>query len=194
MEKYLSAAGRIAERAIAAGRCRSRSRSSTACASRTCAGSIRATSRRRTASTSTPTTSCAIGLPGQRAKDASRSRSACGWTASWPTRQPVETKPSGLVYFNPYSEEQIRVPCPKAITRSGSASSTTRSSRRSRRRTSTRTRSTSGSARSPSSGRSRPTDEKPSRKKILVCDPKTGAGVRRQDPVARWRAARIAGR
>ena len=37
--------------------CRSRSRSSTACASRTCGGSIRATSRRRTASTSTPTTS-----------------------------------------------------------------------------------------------------------------------------------------
>ena len=38
-------------------RCRSRSKSSTACASRTCAGSIRATSRRRTASISTPTTS-----------------------------------------------------------------------------------------------------------------------------------------
>ena len=65
--------GRRADRRAgdrAPSRCRSRSKSSTACASRTSAGSIRATSKRRTASISTPTTTLRIGLPGQRAKDA----------------------------------------------------------------------------------------------------------------------------
>ena len=34
--------------------------------------------------------------------------------------------------------------------------------------------------------------EKASRKKILICDPKTGRGVRGEDRLARWRAARTA--
>ena len=54
-----------------------------------------------------------FGLPGERPQvDGTRRGAgdarASGWTAScWP-RKTVETKPSGLVYFDPYSEEELR--------------------------------------------------------------------------------------
>ena len=38
-----------------------------------------------------------------------QSRWGSGWTASSRRPMSIETKPSGLVYFNPYSEEEIRV-------------------------------------------------------------------------------------
>ncbi|MEP6914962.1 MAG: DUF1592 domain-containing protein, partial [Acidobacteriota bacterium] len=51
-----------------------------------------------------------IGLPGQRAEDA-KPVSLGLWVDGKLTHTSiVETKPSGLVYFNPYSEEEIRVP------------------------------------------------------------------------------------
>ena len=51
-----------------------------------------------------------IGLPGQRAKDAVPVTLGLWVDGKLTHTQKIETKPSGLVYFNPYSEEQIRVP------------------------------------------------------------------------------------
>ena len=115
MEKYLSAAARIARaRGGAPSRCPNLSRSSTACASRTSAGSIRATSRPRTAWTSTPSTSSASGCPGQRRRSDAKPVTLGLWLdGKLIHTMLVETKPSGLVYFNPYSEEKIRVPLPE---------------------------------------------------------------------------------
>ena len=64
------------------GRCRSRLKWSTACASRTSAGSIPATSRRRTASISTPTISSRLDYLGSARKTRRPSPWACGWTES----------------------------------------------------------------------------------------------------------------
>ena len=135
-------------------RCRSRSKSNTACASRTSAASIRATSRRRTASISTPTTTSRSACRASGRRMRRRSRSASGWTGSWPT--PCRSRPSRPVSSTStrFPRSASASPSPKAITRCASGSSTIRSSRRWRKRTSTRTRSTSGSARSPSSVRS----------------------------------------
>ena len=147
MEKYLSAAGRIAERAIAAEPLPKPIEVEY---------SLRFKNLRRLDPSNVEAThrfdfdadyDLRIGLPGQRAKDALPVTLGLWVDGKLTHTMPIETKPSGLVYFNPYSEEQIRVAAArKAITRSGSGSSTTRSSRRSRTRTSTRTPSTSGSA------------------------------------------------
>ena len=54
-----------------------------------------------------------IGLPGQRAKDAAPVTLGLWVDGKLAQTMQVETKPSGLVYFNPYSEERIRVPVPE---------------------------------------------------------------------------------
>jgi hypothetical protein len=54
-----------------------------------------------------------IGLPGERAKDALPVEMGFWMDGKLIYKQMVETKPSGLVYFNPYSEEHFRVFLPE---------------------------------------------------------------------------------
>ncbi len=54
-----------------------------------------------------------IGLPGERAKDAAPVQMGFFMDGKLIHQQLVETKPSGLVYFNPYSEERFRVFLPE---------------------------------------------------------------------------------
>ncbi len=53
-----------------------------------------------------------VGLPGQRAADAKPVNMGLWMDGKLLTTQMVETKPSGLTYFNPYSEEHIKVYLP----------------------------------------------------------------------------------
>ena len=54
-----------------------------------------------------------IGLPGERPADAKPVTLGLWVDGKLTHTTIVETKPSGLVYFNPYSEEKIRVPLPE---------------------------------------------------------------------------------
>ncbi|MEZ5352723.1 MAG: DUF1592 domain-containing protein [Bryobacteraceae bacterium] len=54
-----------------------------------------------------------IGLPGQRAEDAPPVMMGFWMDGKLLHTMPVETKPSKLVYFNPYSEEEFRVYLPE---------------------------------------------------------------------------------
>ncbi|HEU0123547.1 MAG TPA: DUF1592 domain-containing protein, partial [Bryobacteraceae bacterium] len=54
-----------------------------------------------------------IGLPGERAKDAAPVQMGFWMDGKLIYQQKVETKPSGLVYFNPYSEEHFRLFLPE---------------------------------------------------------------------------------
>src|SRR4029078_8330673 len=54
-----------------------------------------------------------IGLPGQRDKDAVPLTLGLWVDGKLVRTMPVETKPSGLVYFNPYSEEHIPISSPE---------------------------------------------------------------------------------
>lgn len=54
-----------------------------------------------------------IGLPGERAKDAAPVEMGFWMDGKLIHKQSVETKPSGLVYFNPYSEEHFRLYLPE---------------------------------------------------------------------------------
>ena len=52
-------------------------------------------------------------LPGQRAADAKPVMLGLWMDGKLIASKMAETKPSGLVYFNPYSEEDMRVPLPE---------------------------------------------------------------------------------
>ena len=113
MEKYLSAAGRIAERAIVAGPLPKPI---------AVEYSLRFKNLRRLDPSNVEAThrfdfdadyQLKIGLPGQRAKDAAPVTLGLWVDGKLTHTQQIETKPSGLVYFNPYSEEQIRVAIPE---------------------------------------------------------------------------------
>ncbi len=54
-----------------------------------------------------------FGLPGQRAKDAKPVKMGLWMDGKLLNTIPVETKPSGLEYFDPYSEEQMRLTLPE---------------------------------------------------------------------------------
>ena len=54
-----------------------------------------------------------IGLPGERAKDAAPVTLGVWMDGALLTTKSVETKPSGLVYFDPYSEEEVTVYLPE---------------------------------------------------------------------------------
>lgn len=54
-----------------------------------------------------------IGLPGERAADAKPVTLGLWMDGKLLHSQPAETKPSGLVYFNPYSEETMRLYLPE---------------------------------------------------------------------------------
>ena len=110
MEKYLAAAGRIAERAIATG---------TLPKPIEVEYSLRFKNLRRIDPSNVEAThrfdfdadyELKIGLPGQRAKDAEPVTLGLWVDGKLAHTLTVETKPSGLVYFNPLSEERIRVP------------------------------------------------------------------------------------
>jgi mono/diheme cytochrome c family protein len=113
MEKYLSAARRIAERAIVA---------TPLPKPVEVEYSLRFKNLRRLDPSNVEAThrfdfdadyELKIGLPGQRAKDAAPVTLGLWVDGKLAHTQKIETKPSGLVYFNPYSEEQIRVPVPE---------------------------------------------------------------------------------
>ena len=110
MEKYLAAAGRIAERAIATGSLPKPIEVEY---------SLRFKNLRRVDPSNVEAThrfdfdadyELKIGLPGQRAKDAAPVTLGLWIDGKLVQTTRVETKPSGLVYFNPFSEERIRVP------------------------------------------------------------------------------------
>jgi len=110
MEKYLAAAGRIAERAIATGSLPKPVEVEY---------SLRFKNLRRIDPSNVEAThrfdfdadyELKIGLPGQRAKDAAPVTLGLWIDGRLVQTTTVETRPSGLVYFNPFSEERIRVP------------------------------------------------------------------------------------
>jgi mono/diheme cytochrome c family protein len=110
MEKYLASAGRIAERAIATGPVPKPIEVEY---------SLRFKNLRRIDPSNVEAThrfdfdadyELKIGLPGQRAKDAAPVTLGLWVDGKLAQTLKVETKPSGLVYFNPFSEERIRVP------------------------------------------------------------------------------------
>lgn len=113
MDKYLSAAGRIAERTVAAQPLPKPVEIEY---------SLRFKNLRRVDPSNVEGThrvdfdaeyKIRIGLPGQRAKDAPPVTLGLWVDGKLAKTTSVETKPSGLVYFNPYSEEEIRVPLPE---------------------------------------------------------------------------------
>ncbi len=110
MEKYLSAAGRIAERAMAGGPLPKPIEVEY---------SLRFKNLRRIDPSNVEAThrfdfdadyELKIGLPGQRATDAEPVTLGLWVDGKLAHTKRIETKPSGLVYFNPFSEESIRVP------------------------------------------------------------------------------------
>jgi mono/diheme cytochrome c family protein len=113
MERYLTAAGRIADRAIATG---------TLPKPIEVEYSLRFKNLRRLDPSTVEAThrfdfdadyELKIGLPGQRAKDAAPVTLAVWIDGKVAQTMKVETKPSGLVYFNPYSEERTRIAVPE---------------------------------------------------------------------------------
>ena len=113
MDKYLSAAGRIAARAIAGEPLPKPIEVEY---------SLRFKNLRRLDPSNVEAThrfdfdadyELKIGLPGQRAKDAAPVTLGLWVDGRLTHTQQIETKPSGLVYFNPYSEERIRIPIPE---------------------------------------------------------------------------------
>jgi hypothetical protein len=113
MDKYLSAASRIAERAVAAEPLPKPIEVEY---------SLRLKNLRRVNPSNVEAThrvdfdadyDIRIGLPGQRPADAKPVTLGLWVDGKLATTKLIETKPSGLVYFNPYSEEQIRVALPE---------------------------------------------------------------------------------
>jgi mono/diheme cytochrome c family protein len=113
MEKYMSAAARIAERTMAAGPLPKPIEVEY---------SLRFKNLRRIDPSNVEAThrfdfdadyELKIGLPGQRAKDAAPVTLGLWVDGKLAHTTRIETKPSGLVYFNPLSEERIRVPVPE---------------------------------------------------------------------------------
>jgi len=113
MERYLSAAGRISDRAIGSGALPKPIEVEY---------SLRFKNLRRLDPSTVEAThrfdfdadyEFKIGLPGQRDKDAAPVTLAVWIDGKVAQTMKVETKPSGLVYFNPYSEERMRVPVPE---------------------------------------------------------------------------------
>ncbi len=174
MEKYLSAAARIAERAIAAEPLPKPIEVEY---------SLRFKNLRRLDPSNVEAThrfdfdadyELKIGLPGQRAKDATPVTLGLWVDGKLTHTQNIETKPSGLVYFNPYSEEQIRVPLPEGdhTLRLGFIDDPFVKTLAKEEIYKDTVNKWIGSMTVVGPFASQ--GEKPSRKKILVCDPKTG--------------------
>jgi mono/diheme cytochrome c family protein len=116
-----------------------------------------------------------IGLPGERPADAAPVTLGLWVDGKLVHTKSIETKPSGLVYFNPFSEERIRV----AITegdhtlRLGFIDDPYVKTLAKENIYTDKVNKWIGSA--TLIGPFAPAAEKPSRKRILVCDPNTGA-------------------
>ena len=174
MEKYLAAAGRIAERAIATG---------TLPKPIEVEYSLRFKNLRRIDPSNVEAThrfdfdadyELKIGLPGQRAKDAEPVTLGLWVDGKLAHTLKVETKPSGLVYFNPLSEERIRVPLTEGdhTLRLGFIDDPFVKTLAQDEIYKDSVNKWIGSV--TVIGPFASTGEKPSRKKILVCDPATG--------------------
>ncbi len=115
-----------------------------------------------------------FGMPGQRAADAAPVKLGFWMDGKLLNSIEVETKPSGLEYFDPYSEAQMRLTLPEGdhVFRAGfiddpfvkSLDSKTAYDRKKNKFLDSMV----------FVGPYPSTAERPSRKKILVCDPKTG--------------------
>jgi hypothetical protein len=116
-----------------------------------------------------------IGLPGQRADDAAPVTLGLWIDGKLATTKTIETKPSGLVYFNPYSEEQIRVPVPEGdhTLRLGFIDDAFVKTLEKDDVYKDKVNKWIGTVTIVGPFESK--DPKPSRTKILICDPKTGA-------------------
>ena len=157
-------------------RCPSRSKSSTPTRTRESAASISAPSKPRAASSSTANTPSASACRASAPPTPSPSCSAFWMDGKLLHSMPVETKPSRLVYFDPYSEEQMRLFLPEGDHVFRAALHRRRFRQRpDAPRTPTTARRTSSSIRSPSSAPTLPRPSRASRKKIFICDPNSGA-------------------
>ena len=115
-----------------------------------------------------------FGLPGERAADAKPVMLGFWMDGKLLHTMPVETKPSGLVYFNPYSEEQMRLVLPEgdhvfraAFIDDEFVTSLSKADAYNNKKNKFLDSITF-------IGPYQPKDEKPSRKKILICDPNSG--------------------
>jgi cytochrome c553 len=115
-----------------------------------------------------------FGLPGERAADAKPVTLNLWMDGKLLASKPIETKPSGLVYFNPYSEEEFKIYLPEGdhVFRAGFTNDDF-----------VKTLAAADFYNDKKNkffngitflGPFRSTTEKESRKKILVCDPATG--------------------
>jgi mono/diheme cytochrome c family protein len=175
MEKYLSAAGSIAESAVAA---------SPLPKPIEVEYSLRLKNLRRIDPSNVEAThrfdfdadyEFRIGLPGQRAADAKPVLLGLWIDGKLALTKTIETKPSGLVYFDPYSEETIRVSIPEGDhqVRLGFIDDAFVATlpKESIYRNTVNKWIGSATIVGPFAGK----DEKASRKRIFICDPKTGA-------------------
>jgi mono/diheme cytochrome c family protein len=175
MEKYLSAAGSIAERAVGAAPVPKPIEVEY---------SLRLKNLRRMDPSNVEAThrfdfdadyEFKIGLPGQRPADAAPVLLGLWVDGKLALTKSIETKPSGLVYFNPYSEETIRVSIPEGdhSLRLGFIDDpfVATLAKESIYRDTMNKWIGSMTIVGPFAGK----QEKESRKRIFICDPKTGA-------------------
>jgi hypothetical protein len=115
-----------------------------------------------------------IGLPGERAKDAAPVKLGFWMDGKLMNTIMAETKPSGLVYFNPYSDETMRLYIPEGdhVFRAGFIDDAFVKTLDAKALYNSRTNKYLESI--TFVGPYAAAVEKPSRKKILICDPKTG--------------------
>ncbi|HET8548077.1 MAG TPA: DUF1592 domain-containing protein [Bryobacteraceae bacterium] len=117
-----------------------------------------------------------VGLPGQRAEDAKPVALGLWMDGKLLESMPVETKPSKLVYFEPYSEEQFKLYLPEGdhVFRAGFIDDEFVKSLSDKDAYNNKVNKYLNSivfvGPFPSAA------ERPSRKQILICDPKSGAG------------------
>lgn len=115
-----------------------------------------------------------FGFPGERASDAKPVEMGFWMDGKLLRTIQVETRPSGLVYFNPYSEEEIRIDLPEGdhVFRAGFINDEFVKKLDEKDAFSDKKNKFIGMITFLGPHASK--GEKPSRKKILICDPKTG--------------------
>ncbi|HMC61844.1 MAG TPA: DUF1592 domain-containing protein [Candidatus Solibacter sp.] len=118
-----------------------------------------------------------FGLPGERGADSKPVKLGFWMDGKLLQTMPVETKPSGLVYFNPYSEEQMRLVLPEGdhVFRAGFIDDDFVEGMTGLKAYNAYNNKKNKFLDSITFiGPHQPKDEKASRKKILICDPNSG--------------------